>query len=167
MYTKVYMFVSNSSTIILITKATLFQKFLDTVNNICISNIVYEEIFQKNSFENLLIKKEVEKGRIKVCIIKEKFFLGLITQFKIDLGEASTFALFRQNVNDAILTDDKELMKLCKINGVPFISAMAIAVILFKKKVISNEEALDKLENIQGYGRYSKEVYDYFKGMVR
>jgi len=160
------MLISNSSTIILIAKITLLPKFLDAVKNIAITNVIYKEILKKDSFENLSIKKEIEKGRINVASVEEKVYAGIIEQFKIDEGEASAFALCINGKYKAILTDDKELIKVCKIEGIPFISAMAVVVKLFKKKAIRKEEALEKIEALQGYGRYSISVYSYFKDMI-
>ena len=65
------------------------------------------------------------------------------------------------------MTDDKELIKLCKVEGVKFASAMAIIVMFFIKRIINKNEALDKMEKLQGYGRYSNEIYNYFKNMVK
>lgn len=161
------MLVSNSSTIILIAKITLLPKFLDTIKNVAITDIIYEEITKKDSFENLIIKKEIENGRIKVNPIKERFYLDILKQFKLDEGEASTFALYDNKKYEGILTDDRELIKLCKINSIPFISAMAMVVMLFTKKIINKDEALEKIEKLQGYGRYSNDVYNYFKNMVK
>lgn len=161
------MFVSNSSTIILLAKITVLSKFLDIVKKVMITNVIYGEIIKKDSFENLTIKKEIEKGRIKIEQIEQKFYLNTLKQFKIDEGEASTFALCINKKYKAILTDDKELMKLCKVEGIPFISAMATVVKLFRKKLIGKEEALEKIEALQGYGRYSNDVYDYFRNLVK
>lgn len=160
------MLVSNSSTIILIAKITILPKFLDTVKAIVVTDTVHEEILKKDSFENLIIKKEIEKSRIKIQTIGPRHYLNLSKEFKLDGGEASTFALCASKKHKGILTDDKELIKLCKIEGVAFTSAMAIIVSLFNKKIISKNEALEKLEKLQSYGRYSDEIYNYFKNMV-
>ena len=160
------MFASNSSTTILIAKATLLSKFLD-IGKVAITSVVYNEITQKESFENLAIKREIERGRIKVESINAKGYLSILKHFKIDEGEASAFALCTSRKYRAVLTDDKELIKLCKIEGVPFLSAMAIVIMLFKKKVVSKRVALEKMEKLQGYGRYSIDVYNYFKSVVK
>lgn len=161
------MLISNSSTIILTAKITLLPKFLGTVKNIAITNVVYEEIIKKDSFENIIIKKEIEKSRIKIESIEEKFYFATLKQFKIDEGEASTFALYINKKYEAILTDDRELIKLCKIEGIKFISAISIIVMLLRKKVIDKKEALEKIEKLQGYGRYSNDIYNYFKDMIK
>ena len=161
------MFVSNSSTIILLAKATLLSKFLDSVKSVATTSIIQDEILKKDSFENLLIKKEVERGRIKVETIEEKNYSDIRKQFRLDEGEASTYALYINGKYKAILTDDKELIKLCRIESIAFISAMAAVVKLFKEKIIKKKEALDKIEALQGYGRYSSDVYNYFKNLVK
>lgn len=160
------MIVSNSSTAILLAKISLLPKFLDAAKKIGITDAVYGEIIRKESFENLIIKKEVQNGRIKIDSIDKKYYLGTIRQFKIDEGEASTYALCIKKKYKGIMTDDRELIKLCKIEGIQFTTAMAIAAALFRKKSISKSEALEKIEKLQGYGRYSNDVYAYFKNMV-
>ena len=65
------------------------------------------------------------------------------------------------------MTDDGELIKLCKIENIPFIVAMAVVVRLAKKDKISRAEALEKLSKLYGYGRYSEEIYKYFKSEVK
>ena len=161
------MLVSNSSTIILIAKATLLSKFLDSVKNVTITKVIHDEIIKKDSFENLSIKKEIEKGRIKVEIVDDRLYLTTLKHFKLDEGEASAFALLQERKYNGILTDDKELIKLCKIEDIKFTSAMAVVVKLFKKRIINKTEALEKIEKLQGYGRYSNELYNYYKNMVK
>ena len=161
------MLVSNSSTIILTAKISLLSIFLNTAKKIAITNVVYREILKKDSFENLVIKKEVENGRIKIESIEPKFYSNIIKQFRLDEGEASTFALCINKKYNGILTDDKELIKLCKIEGTQFITAMTVVIRLFNKKVINKNEALEKLERLQSYGRYSNDIHNYFRNMVR
>ena len=161
------MLISNSSTLILIAKITMLSKFLDSIKSIAITDIVYEEILKKDSFDGLIIKKEVEKGRIKIENIDFKQYADVIKQFKIDEGEASTFALCTSKKHDGILTDDKELIKLCKVESIKFTSAMAIVVMLLNKKIIDKNEAIEKIEKLQGFGRYSDDIYNYFMSQVK
>ena len=161
------MLVSNSSTLILLAKSTVLSRFLEKTKCITITETVYKEILAKDSFENLIIKKEIEKERIIIEAINAKFYANIVKQFKIEEGEASTFALCKSKKYNGILTDDKELIKLCRIEEVAFANALSILVRLYKEKLISKIEALEKLEKLQAYGRYSKEVFNYFKEMVR
>lgn len=140
---------------------------MDISKKVAISSVVYDEILKKDSFENLIIKKEVEKGRITIENIETKNYSYAMKQFKLDEGEASSFALCKSKNYAGVLTDDKELIKLCKIEEIKFTSAMAVVIMLLKKKVIDKNAALEKLEKLQGYGRYSDEIYNYFKEMVK
>lgn len=69
--------------------------------------------------------------------------MNILSQFRLDEGEAATYALFDAKRHKAILTDDGELIKLSK------------------------KEALSKLENLHGIGRYSKGLYEHFKSEVK
>ena len=159
--------ISNSSTIILLAKVNGLSLLLDDIKKIIIPSVVYDEIKNKDSFEVMLVKKEVEKGRIKAINIDKKSYEDVIKQFKLDEGEAAAYALFKEKDGKALLTDDGELIKLCKIEGIPFIVAMAVVVKLFKKGKIKRDESLEKLSKLYGYGRYSEEIYKYFKSEVK
>lgn len=161
------MLISNTSTLILLAKIHLLNVLLDDIKKIAIPKIVYKEIIdKKDSFEVLLIKKEIEKKRIMLCDINGKSYLTILKQFKLGEGEAATYALFKKERGNAILTDDRELIKLSKIENIPFICAIAVIVRLFEKKMLTKDEALEKLEELYGYGRYSDDVYKFFKAKV-
>src|SRR3989344_2609403 len=157
------MIVSNTSTLILLAKASVLNIFLDTISGVLIPKIVHEEIKNKDSFEVLSINNQIKKGKIKVLDIDKKYYENIIREFKLDDGEAAVYALYKKERGKLILTDDGELIKLCKIEQIPFTVAMAVVVKLYKKKKFVKAEALGKLENLYGYGRYSEEIYQYFK----
>ena len=161
------MIVSNASTLILLAKVDSLSILLDSTKKILIPEIVYEEIAnKKDSFEFLTIKKEIEKNRIVLIDVSKKSYSSILAQFKLDEGEAAAYALFKKIKGKAILTDDGELIKLCKIENVPFTNAMAVVVKLFKKNKLAKDDAAEKLEKLHGYGRYSKDIYDFFKSKV-
>src|SRR3989344_5705116 len=76
-------------------------------------------------------------------------------------------ALFERDSYYAILTDDGELIKLCKLQEVQFICAMAIIIRLCERKKLSKQETLNKLEELYKIGRYSEKLYEYFKAEVK
>lgn len=53
------------------------------------------------------------------------------------------------------------------LEKVPFICAMASVIRLHEKKKLTKEETLNKLNELNVIGRYSKEVYEYFKEEVK
>ncbi|MFH1643015.1 MAG: hypothetical protein ABIC04_09040 [Nanoarchaeota archaeon] len=161
------MLVSNASTLILLAKSSALIKFLDKVKQLIIPKVVYQEITdKKETFDALLIKKEIRKNRIIIKDVNRRSYINILKHFKLDEGEAATYALFKTGMGRALLTDDGELIKLCKIEGIPFICAMAIVARLFEKNALNKEEALEKLKNLYAYGRYTNDIYDFFKGKV-
>ena len=164
---KCNMYVSNTSTLILLAKVGSLGLLLDDIKEIIIPKVVYDEIHGKESFELKLIDKEIKSDRIKVGNIDKKHYESIIRQFKLDDGEAAAYALFKEKNGKVLLTDDGELIKLCKIENIPFIVAMAVVVMLAKKDKIIRAEALEKLSKLYGYGRYSEEIYKYFKSEVK
>ena len=162
------MIVSNASTLILLAKVNSLSALLDDIGKITIPEIVYEEITRKkDSFEILLIKKEIDKKRIILAGVDKKNYAPMLEQFKLDQGEAAAYALLKNIKGKAVLTDDGELIKLCKIENVPFITAMAAIVKLFKKEKLSREDAMEKLGKLYDYGRYSEDIYNYFRSEVK
>ncbi|MBN1502938.1 hypothetical protein JW930_05320 [Candidatus Woesearchaeota archaeon] len=162
------MFVSNSSTLILLAKISSLRSFLEIGKKITIPNQVYDEfIKKKESFDAKLIQKEIENQKIKIEDVKKEKYHSYQEEFRLHEGEAAAYALFKKDKFRAILTDDGELIKLCKIEEAPFICSMAIVFLLYKNSKISKEEALEKIEKLYDIGRYSKEIYDYFLQKVK
>ena len=161
------MHVSNTSTLILLGKIDILTLLLDEIKKIAIPKIVYKEIKNKDSFEILLIEKEIKRNRIILVDVDKKDYEFALKQFKLDEGEAAAYALYNKIKGKAILTDDGELIKLCRIGDVPFITALAVIVMLYKKSKLSKKNALDNLDKLQSYGRYSDEIYNYFKSEVK
>lgn len=161
------MLISNASTIILLAKVTSLSAFLEDAKEIIIPKIVEEELIGKNTEDALLIKKAIERKNIKIVNVREAAYGKILGQFRLHKGEAAAYSLFKQKRGKALLTDDGELIKLCKFEGTPFITAMTVIVRLFKKKKLTQHEALEKLNNLYHHGWYSAEVYQYFKEQIK
>ena len=161
------MFVSNSSTLILLAKIDLLNALLEHAPKILISDVIEKEMAAKRTFDAQLIAREIERGSIAVVCSDLKKARKVMEQFHLDLGEASAYALFNPGQHSALLTDDGELIKLCKLERIPFICAMGIVVRLYEKGVLTKEETLEKMEALVRVGRYAPSIYDHFKQEVR
>ncbi len=126
-----------------------------------------EALFEKDSYYAKLIEKLIQSRRIKIANANKNIINEIMSQFRLDEGEAATYALFNDKKHKAILTDDGELIKLCKLEKVEFICAMAVVIRLFEMKKLSGEEAISKLEELYRIGRYSKRLYEHFKAEVK
>ncbi len=162
------MLVSNTSTLVLLAKVKCLDAFIEISPVIEIPAQVKQEVlFEKSSYYAKQIQKLINDGKIRIATANKNQITSIMSQFKLDKGEAATYALFNIKKHDAVLTDDGELIKLCKLEKVPFICAMAVVIILFEKKKLSKEEAMSKLEDLHIIGRYSERLYNYFKSEVK
>ena len=161
------MLVSNTSTLVLLAKIGCLETFIEIAPLIEISTQVKKEaLFDINSYYAKFINKLINSKKIKTISVSKNKIIKVMLEFKLDEGEAATYALFNNKKHKAILTDDGELIKLCKLEKIPFICAMAIVIRLFEMKKLSKEEALDKLKDLNSIGRYSEKLYEHFKSEV-
>ncbi len=159
------MLVSNASTLILLAKVSVLSKFLNEFGEIAIPEEVKKEIAEGNTFDSKLLKKEIEDNHILVKAIKSNTS-NITKEFRMHRGEAEAYILYSECNAKAILTDDGELIKLCKLFDIPFINALAIITRMFERGILTHEEACEYLQKLNDYGRYSKEIYNYFKQEV-
>lgn len=168
MITNVYkrnMLISNASTLILLAKVGAIHRFLNEYGEITIPKEVELEILRGGTFDSKLLKKEIEDKTIKVRAIKSNTS-KILKEFRIHKGEAEAYILYNECEAEAILTDDGELIKLCNLFETPFINALAVITHMFEKGKLTHTEACEYLKKLNDYGRYSKEVYNYFKQEV-
>ena len=162
------MLVSNTSTLVLLAKIGCLEAFIDISPTIIIPvQVKQEALFEKESYYARQIQKLIDAQKIKLANVNENQINEIISQFRLDAGEAATFVLFDKNRHDAIITDDGELIKLCKLEKVPFICAMAVVIRLFEIKKLSKETTINKLEDLNIIGRYSEKIYEHFKSEVK
>lgn len=162
------MLVSNTSTLVLLAKTECLEAFIEISPTIAIPvQVKQEALFDKDSYYARLIQRLIKEKKVKVISANESQTAKIISQFKLDEGEAAAFALFDSKKHKAVLTDDGELIKLCRLEKVPFICAMAVVIRLYEKKGLSKEEALEKLKGLHLIGRYSEKLYEHFKSEVK
>jgi len=162
------MLVSNTSTLVLLAKIGCLEEFIEITPVIEIpSDVKREALFEKESYYAKLIEKFIDEKKIKVVEVRAKIIQQVMAEFRLDKGEAAAYAMFNSKMHKAIMTDDGELIKLCKLEKIPFICAMAIVIRLYDKKVLSKEKTIVKLEELYKIGRYSKDIYEHFKLEVK
>ena len=162
------MLVSNTSTLVLLAKIGCLEVFIGISPTITIPvQVKKEALFEKDSYYAKLIEKLIQHKKITIAQADKKQTNKIMSEFKLDEGEAAAYAMFDNRKHKAMLTDDGELIKLCKLEKVPFICAMAVVIRLFEMKKLSKKEALDKLEDLHKIGRYSEKLYEHFKAEVK
>ena len=162
------MLTSNTSTLVLLAKVKCLEAFIKTSPVIEIPiQVKKEALFEKDSYYAKLIEKLIQEKRIIVIPVKKEKLINIMKEFNLDKGEAATYVMFDNKKHKAILTDDGELIKLCRLEKIPFICAMAVVIKLFERKRLSKQETINRLEDLHKVGRYSEELYEYFKDEVR
>ncbi len=162
------MLASNTSTLVLLAKIGCLEEFIEMTPKIEIPmQVEREALFDKESYYARLIQKLIEEGKINVKNVDGNKTGNIMGKFRFGKGEAATYIMFDKNKHKAILTDDGELIKLCKLEKIPFICAMAVVIRLYEERKLSKEKVLEKLKELNEMGRYSKELYEHFKGEVK
>ena len=162
------MLISNTSTLVLLAKIKCLEKFIELSPPIEIPRQVRQEaLFEPNSYYAKLIGKLIKEKKIRVAAVDNNKLKNILDQFNLDEGEAAAYVLFNSKKYKAILTDDGELIKLCKLEKIDFICDMAVVLILHEQKAITKQDALVKLEELHKIGRYSEKLYEHFKNEVK
>ena len=155
--------VSNTSTLILLAKIDMLGIWREQVANIIIPPDVMHEVQQKREeYDARLIAKYVQEGKITIEKPALERVRAAIHSFRLDVGEAAAYALFNPKKHHALMTDDGELIKLCKLEGIPYIGALAIVVWVWERQKINTDTARDTIEKLRTIGRYRQDIITHF-----
>lgn len=157
------MIVFDASTLILLAKAELLEKFLESVGQpIAIPKEVERECCQaKQSLDALLIQKAIDRKRVKVAAVKNRKLLKrVLRDFPLGKGEAEAIVLAISEKAALVGIDDKQGINSCRLLGIPFTTVIDILIRMHEKGLVEKDEALIKLEALQKYGRYSAEIVE-------
>ena len=154
--------VFDSSTVILLAKIDLFEKFVSNYQGeILIPDRVRAEICVKGREETPLLIKLIKEKKVNVKKIKKRQqIIKVMEDFNIDRGEAEALMLAIQEKAEAVATDDRNATRACKMLKINFVTAIAFLIRSFEKKLISKDEALLKLRKLQSFGRYGKSILE-------
>ena len=147
------MIVFDASTLILLAKIDLLQLVLNQYRGE-IPELVKEEIFYKNAMDTKLIMQQITEGTLIVDGNPTQSAMKLIVKdFPLGRGEAAALIIAREK-SSLLATDDGLAIKVCKIFGVKFITAIHFLIDASLEKSIT----IAKLKLLQKYGRYSIEI---------
>ena len=154
------MIVADSSTLILLAKLELLDKFIAAYKPCSISPAVYEECTGKRgAFDALLIEKKVKDAMISVEIPKERAVRELAGSFNLGEGEAQSLALAIER-KSPVATDDGKAIRAARIFSLPFVTALSFIVSLAGWGEIQRSEAKEVIRRLEKVGRYRKEIIE-------
>ena len=150
--------VFDSSTLILLAKSTLLRTFANP-NNAVITSKVNSEVFVKDEAEDVkIIKKLLDDSLIKKVQIKSAK-TDFAADFGLGEGEAEALSLALQE-KFILATDDWRAIKACKVFDIRFINAIHCLLALYNNKLLDQRLALEKLNTLEKYGRYSTQIIE-------
>ena len=156
------MIVSDASTLILLARVSILRRFLAAFGKIIVPEEVAKEMTVAHSLDARMLEREIQEKSISVEKIRSSTD-EITGQFRLDKGEAEAYVLYNELHARVILTDDGELIKLCKLFEIPFVNALAIVVRMFDRGLLTRDETCEYLRKLNDYGRYSGKVYNIFK----
>src|SRR3989344_1521965 len=149
--------ISDATAFILLSKATVLEIFANR-NIVVTSPIVYEEVArgkEKGRFDSLLVEKLVNEKKIKLRDPDKSSNEKIQKLFDLRLGELDVVSL-AHNTDDTILSDDKKCLNVAKTLGIPFITSLDVILVLYKKRAIKKEKAIESIDKLEEYGWYSR-----------
>jgi len=157
------MIVFDASTLILIAKAELLERFLAGVNlPVTIPREVEKECCgTPRALDALIIRKALEESRIEAVTVKNRRLVAkLRADFSLGKGEAEAIALSLSERAQLLAIDDKNGINACKLLGVPFTTAVGILIRSRARGLLEGPEALAKLALLVKHGRYKNSIID-------
>jgi predicted nucleic acid-binding protein len=155
------MIVFDASTLILLAKADLLERFRDAsgIEAVAPREVEREACQQKRSFDSLVIQRLISEKRITVESLGErKVFERMRKGLGLGVGEAEAIGLAVAMNAQLVATDDKSAINACKLVRVPFTTALGVLTRMYEKGVLDREEALLKLAVLEREGRYKKSI---------
>lgn len=147
------MIVFDASTLILLAKIDLLQLVLNQYSGV-IPEIVKEEVVYKDVMDAKLIIQQIKEGKLIVNKNPDKSKIKLILKdFPLGKGEAAAI-IFAKEKDSVLATDDGLAIKVCKIFGIKFITAIHFLI----EAKLEKSLAITKLNLLQKYGRYCPEI---------
>lgn len=147
------MIIFDTSTLILLAKIDILQIALRKYSGV-IPEFIKEEVTYKKEIDTELIVQQIKDGNL---IIKKNPVKDKMKQFLKDfpLGRGEVAALIIAKEKDIVLaTDDGLAIKVCKIFGVKFATAIHFLIDAGLDKSL----AMAKLKLLNKYGRYSSDI---------
>lgn len=157
------MIVFDASTLILVAKAELLDRFFDAIAlTVAISPEVYRECCgSKKSFDSLAIQMALDASKMKVLPIKNrKLVVKLQDDFSLGRGEAEAIVLALTEKARLVAIDDKNGINACKLLNVEFTTAIGILIRCRENGLLESADALSKLSILATYGRYKNSIIE-------
>jgi predicted nucleic acid-binding protein len=145
--------VFDASTLILLAKISILQLVLSKYGGV-MPESVKEEIIYKKAMDTELIVQQIKDGNLALEKNPSKDKINrILKDFPLGRGEATAIIIAKEK-GRVLATDDGLAIKVCKIFGVKFTTAIHFLVEAGLDKSIAGA----KLKMLKKYGRYSADI---------
>lgn len=152
------MFIIDSSSMILLAKIGLIEKFLSEREAVIPSSVYNESVSRgkdKGREDAYIIEALVKSGKIEIKEPHKSTCIEVGTLFNLHGGERDVLALAKDMNIKCIICDDKKAINASKVLGLKFITALNIIVAMCSKDEISKEEAEKQIDMLDEFGWYN------------
>ena len=139
--------VSNSSSLIFLAKLDIFNLAKNVFPKIIIPKKVIQELFEKDSPENELIRRELNKFLFENEVIN-------IKELSLGEGEKEAISLCLEKKINLFLSDDKKARNYAKSLGLDVIGVLGILLYNLRERKVNKKEFLIKLNKLVDIGYY-------------
>ena len=160
--------ISDATALILLSKANILEIFVNR-NDAVIPEKVYEEVIkgrEKGRTDSILVERLVNGNKLAVKTPKESTKETIRKLTGLKYGELDVISL-AYITGDTILSDDKKCINSAKALNIDFITSLDVIIVLYKKKAIDKEKAIECIEILDEYGWYSEDLIKKYKEILK
>jgi len=156
------MIIFNASTLILLTRMDVLDLFLSSFEGtVIIPEKVRSEVAKSDKEDAESINRHIGDKKIGVVKVKNVALVKrFMDDFSIDAGAAEALTLAGEKKAGIVTTDDRNAIRACKLLKLEFVTAVSFLIRAVEKGVLSKDEGIVKLKQLQSIGRYSKQILD-------
>lgn len=151
--------VFDASTLILLAKIEILLLTAERLNVVITPQVVREATRKPSRWDAQAIQVLLDERKITVRRADAVLTRRLITDFRLEVGEASTLALAKR-LGGVVGTDDGVAIKACKLLEVPFVTALHVLMEAYERRLVDRPTALVKVEQLQKVGRYHPRILE-------
>jgi len=140
------MLIFDASTLILLARTEILERFLDTTLEVCIPKEVERECCEeKKSEDALLIQRVIKDEKITVKLARQKRVGEKVHRdFNLGRGESEAMTLALLQKGSLLATDDKRAINACKVLKIPYTTALAILIRMYEKGLLEGDRQISK-----------------------
>lgn len=161
------MVVLDASTLILLAKCDLLPLLAEKTPLAIPPEVEREALAKPGLYDAKVIASMIIGKQLQVLKLAHGQHRKQVQEdFGLEAGEAEALLLAKEK-GAPIGTDDWPAIKAAKIMGIPFLTAINVLIELCRKKRLSAESALSKLDKLESAGRYNVRIVEDARARIR